>query len=110
MLNKDIDNGTVEAKFSDVETMLSTIADLLTDKSKVVLTTRKTAIFSGENFADWVYQKLDDNYNFDIIRYQLDSPSIEEWLTTERLQKLPTNLALTLSNPVLLGYLRYIND
>lgn len=110
LLSKDIDNGTVEAKFSDVETMLSTIADLLTDKSKVVLTTRKTAIFSGENFADWVYQKLDDNYNFDIIRYQLDSPSIEEWLTTERLQKLPTNLALTLSNPVLLGYLRYIND
>lgn len=110
LLSKDIDDGALEAKFSDVETMLSTIADLLTDKSKVILTTRKTAIFSGDNFADWVYQKYDDKYDFDVVRYQLDNPSIEDWLTPERYKKLPQNLTNSLSNPVLLGYLRYINE
>jgi hypothetical protein len=110
LLSKDIDDGASEAKFSDVETMLSTIADLLTNKSKVILTTRKTAIFAGENFADWVYSKTDDIYDFDVIRYQLDSPSIEDWLDSERYHILPQNLTNSLSNPVLLGYLRYIDD
>lgn len=110
LLSKDIDDGALEAKFSDVETMLSTIADLLTNKSKVILTTRKTAIFAGENFADWVYRKTDDTYDFDVIRYQLDNPSIEDWLESERYQALPQNLTSSLSNPVLLGYLRYIDD
>lgn len=110
LLSKDIDDGASEAKFSDVETMLSTIADLLTNKSKVILTTRKTAIFAGENFADWVYSKTDDVYDFDVIRYQLDNPSIEDWLDSERYHILPQNLTNSLSNPVLLGYLRYIDD
>ena len=50
LLSADLDNGGVNADFKEVETMLSTIAELLTDRSKVVLTTRKTAIFSGESF------------------------------------------------------------
>lgn len=110
LLSKDLDDGAMDAKFSDVETMLSTIADLLTDKSKVILTTRKTAIFSGENFADWIYQKIDDKYDFDVIRYQLDNPSIENWLTPERYKMIPQNVANSLSNPVLLSYLRYIDN
>lgn len=110
LLSKDLDDGAKEARFSDVETMLSTIADLLTSNSKVILTTRKTAIFSGDNFADWVYQKIDDRFDFDVIRYQLDSPSIEEWLTPERSKMIPQDIVSSLANPVLLGYLRYVND
>ena len=47
LLSRDIDNGKKGVKFDDVETMLSTIAELLTNQAKVILTTRKTAIFSA---------------------------------------------------------------
>lgn len=50
--------------------MLSTIGDLLTDEAKIILTSRKTAIFAGTEFIDWV-----DSYNgnFDVIRFQLEN-------------------------------------
>ena len=53
LLSKDLDRGLTNARFEDVETMLSTIGELLTKNAKVILTTRKTAIFSGESFYDW---------------------------------------------------------
>ena len=49
LLSKDIDPGKVGMlnEFEQVETMLSTIGELLTDNAKVVLTSRRTAIFAG---------------------------------------------------------------
>ena len=87
--------------------MLSTIADLLTDRAKVVLTSRKTAIFSGASFADWYADQKEKHSSFKLIRYQLDSPTVEQWLPKERRQNLPFQNPDSLANPVLLSYLRY---
>jgi len=109
LLSKDLDNGQMDAKFEKVETMLSTIAELLMDNAKVILTTRKTAIFAGESFYEWYTQLKEKGYNFKISRYQLQTPSINDWLPKDRIAKLPSNFE-KISNPVLLGYLRYLDD
>ena len=111
LLSADLDNGGVVADFKEVETMLSTITDLLTDRSKVVLTTRKTAIFSGESFIDWYYDRIDSSFAFDIVRYQLGAPSLQDWLDARRRKAFgERNIGSSIANPVLMGYLRYIND
>lgn len=111
LLSADLDNGGVVADFREVETMLSTITDLLTDHSKVVLTTRKTAIFSGESFIDWYYDRVDSSIHFDIIRYQLNAPSLHDWLDARRRKAFgERHIGASIANPVLMGYLRYIND
>lgn len=111
LLSADLDNGGVVADFKEVETMLSTITDLLTDHSKVVLTTRKTAIFSGESFIDWYYDRIDSSFRFDIIRYQLGAPELHDWLDARRRKAFgERNIGASIANPVLMGYLRYIDD
>ena len=109
LLSKDLDNGELEAKFNKVETMLSTIADLLQDQAKVILTTRKTAIFAGESFYEWYQQLSRRGYSFTISRYQLGNPSMTDWLPAYRIKQLPQNFE-KISNPVILGYLRYLDD
>lgn len=111
LLSKDIDPGKADQlnEFEQVETMLSTIGDLLTHESKVILTSRKTAIFAGAEFESWV-----DSYDgkFDVIRFQLDKPDIKEWLSPERYNEI-TSRAIpldSLSNPVLLTYLRNVDN
>lgn len=111
LLSADLDNGGVNVDFKEVETMLSTIAELLTDQSKVVLTTRKTAIFSGESFIDWYYDRIDSSIKFDIIRYQLNAPSLQDWLDARRRKAFgERHIGSSIANPVLMGYLRYIGD
>ena len=111
LLSADLDNGGVNIDFKEVETMLSTIAELLTDHSKVVLTTRKTAIFSGESFIEWYYDRIDSAFNFDIIRYQLNAPSLHDWLDARRRKAFgERHIGSSIANPVLMGYLRYIDD
>ena len=53
LLSRDMDRGREKLSFKMVETMLSTIAELLIDNTKVILTTRRTAIFTGEEFTEW---------------------------------------------------------
>ena len=111
LLSADLDNGGINIDFKEVETMLSTIAELLTDHSKVVLTTRKTAIFSGESFIEWYYDRIDSSFNFDIIRYQLNAPALHDWLDARRRKAFgERHIGSSIANPVLMGYLRYIND
>ena len=111
LLSADLDNGGMTIDFKEVETMLSTIAELLTDHSKVVLTTRKTAIFSGESFIEWYYDRIDSSFNFDIIRYQLNAPSLHDWLDARRRKAFgERHIGSSIANPVLMGYLRYIDD
>ncbi len=111
LLSADLDNGGVNVDFKEVETMLSTIAELLTDHSKVVLTTRKTAIFSGESFIEWYYDRIDSAFNFDIIRYQLNAPALHDWLDARRRKAFgERHIGSSIANPVLMGYLRYIDD
>ena len=111
LLSKDIDPGRTDQlnEFEQVETMLSTIGDLLTNESKVILTSRKTAIFAGAEFEDWV-----NSYNgkFDVVRFQLDKPNIKEWLSSERYDEIrKAEIPLeSISNPVLLTYLRNVDS
>lgn len=108
LLSKDLDNGANEALFTDVETMLSTIAELLSENTKVLLTTRKTAIFSGDSFYDWYNKLIDNGCDFNISRYQLENPIIRDWLPADKFRVLDKSIN-DISNPVLLGYLRYVD-
>ncbi len=109
LLSRDIDTGEEETNQNKVETMLSTLAELLTDQAKIVLTTRKTAIFAGENFYEWYMKHSDNGKRFQVIRYQLGNPSIDSWLSATKRKHLPTNFA-NIINPVILGYIRYLDD
>lgn len=109
LLSKDIDPGknNQQDDFEQVETMLSTIGELLEGEAKIVLTSRKTAIFAGAEFSEWV-----DSYQgkFDVVRIQIEKPEIREWLSAERYEtiverKIPID---SISNPVLLTYLRNV--
>ena len=106
LLSKDLDSGQEKGNFEEVETMLSTIADLLTDKSKIILTTRKTAIFSGDKFIEWYFAQQDKGYDFTVARIQLMEPTPSDWLSPEQMAIIPNNIS-QINNPVLLSYLRY---
>ncbi len=107
LLSLDLDKGYEAISFDGVKTMLSTIAQLLEGNSKIVLTTRKTATFNGEQFTDWFnYQRENLKRNFDIERIQLLSPNIKEWIDPSKLKMLPSAID-DLSNPVLLSFLHY---
>ncbi|GKW19591.1 hypothetical protein PEC302107_13200 [Pectobacterium araliae] len=99
----------VEDNYEKTEPMLETISELLTDSAKVVLTTRRTAIFDGDDFHQWIASHKED---FDVIRIRIHEPQIEDWLPTIRLEKImATGFPLSkLSNPVLLSFLRCIDD
>lgn len=106
LLSKDLDYGQKKVCFEEVETMLSTIASLLTDKSKIILTTRKTAIFSGEKFIEWYFSQQERGNNFSVVRIQLMDPTPNDWLSPEQIELIPNNIS-QINNPVLLSYLRY---
>lgn len=111
LLSKNIDYGSDGqlSEFEQVETMLSTIGDLLDGSAKVILTSRKTAIFAGTEFMDWVEKHNDA---FDVVRFQLEKPNIKDWLSNERFDAISSqNVPIDrISNPVLLTYLRNIDD
>ncbi|MEZ9848777.1 NACHT domain-containing NTPase [Vibrio breoganii] len=104
------ESATDETKnYESTEPMLDTISELLTDKAKVVLTTRRTAIFDGDEFHQWIENHEND---FEVIRLRIQEPRVEDWLSPERLQSIcaagfPIE---NLSNPVLLSFLRCISD
>lgn len=93
--------------FEQVESMLSTIVDLLTDNAKVIITSRKTAIFNSEEFHNWM---IDRNIDYTLAKVTIAEPSIENWLHKERLEIIQSNNfpVEQIANPVLLTYLRYI--
>jgi len=95
--------------FDEIETMLDTIGNLLERNSKVILTTRKTAIFSGLEFDKW-YQKW--NSKFEITRLSLKEPRIKDWLGLIRFDKIiDKNIPIqNIANPVILSYLKNISE
>lgn len=94
-------------QFEQVESMLSTIVDLLTDNAKVIITSRKTAIFNSEEFHNWM---IDRNIDYTLSKVTISEPSIENWLPRERLEIVQSNNfpIEQIANPVLLTYLRYV--
>lgn len=95
--------------YEHTEPMLETISELLTKSAKVILTTRRTAIFDGDNFHSWVEQHGED---FEIYRIRINEPTIDDWIPANRLDALKAaNFPIErLSNPVLLSYLRCISN
>ncbi|NRF16417.1 NACHT domain-containing protein [Vibrio coralliilyticus] len=104
------ESATDEAtNYETTEPMLDTISELLTNKAKVVLTTRRTAIFDGDEFHQWIENHEND---FEVIRIRIQEPRVEDWLSAERLNKISSAgfPIENLSNPVLLSFLRCISD
>lgn len=95
--------------FDTTEPMLETIGELLTNSAKVILTTRRTSILDGDDFHDWMTRH---SAEFNVIRIRIENPTIENWLTAERLNILIENRfpIEKLCNPVLLSYLRCIPE
>lgn len=95
--------------FEVVEPMLETIGELLKEKAKIILTTRRTAIFNGDEFHGWIGDHQGD---FELIRIRLSEPQISDWLDARRLRLLEEVSVPVerIENPVLLSYLKYIND
>ncbi|WP_440778928.1 NACHT domain-containing protein [Pseudomonas syringae] len=96
-------------EFENSEPMLETIGELMRGKAKVILTTRRTVIFEGDDFHQWVERHSDD---FDLIRLRLHEPRIVDWIDPHRLNKIKSaSIDIeSISNPVLLSYLRCISE
>lgn len=108
LLSEDLDSGNTKNARKKGETMLSTIADLLHDNAKIVLTTRKTAVLSGEEFLEWFQGRFGLDSDVHLSRYVLGQPMLDNWLTSAQIRMLGDKI-FGISNPVLLGYLKYLN-
>ena len=110
LLTKNIDSGGLDSSddFEQVETMLSTIGDLLQGNAKVILTSRKTAIFAGSEFYECTEKY---NHKFEVVRFLLEKPNVKQWLRTDRYNIIKSkNIPLDyIANPVLLTYLRNVD-
>lgn len=103
----NISNIDISTAFDEIETMLDTIGNLLENKAKIILTTRKTAIFSGLEFDKW-YEKW--NKKFQVSRFSLKEPRIKDWLGMDRFNVVKDhNVPIQyIANPVLLTYLKNV--
>lgn len=98
---------TRDSNKTDVESMLSTIVDLLQNDAKIVITSRKTAILNSEEFIETINSSIE---SFSLARFEIKEPTIENWLTPDRYSVIEDNgfPINQISNPVLLSYLRNI--
>ncbi|WP_308603412.1 NACHT domain-containing protein [uncultured Fibrobacter sp.] len=104
LLSKDCDSSLEKKR--DVESMLNTIITLLKEDAKVVITSRKTAFFSGDDFFRWIQQSEN---SFETHRITIAEPNINDWLTEEKINYFNRYAfpLTSVANPVLLGYLKY---
>jgi hypothetical protein len=105
----DIVKSEKDKVFGEVETMLDTIGNLLKGNAKIILTSRRTAIFAGQEFQNWLKKWNDE---FDSTRFSIEIPRIKDWLTLDRLtairdSQIPVE---NIANPVLLTYLRNLEE
>ncbi|MBX7204651.1 MAG: hypothetical protein K1X81_04465 [Bacteroidia bacterium] len=104
----NISDSDVSKSFDEIETMLDTIGNLLEKNAKIILTTRKTAIFSGLEFDKWLAKW---NTKFNVTRLTLKEPRIKDWVGTTRFNQIKDrNIPIQyIANPVLLTYLKNIS-
>jgi hypothetical protein len=92
-----------------IETMLDTVAMLLENQAKVLITTRRTAIFSDADFDTWC-----DQYKgrFAAERLVLHPPVPQDWVGATRSRRIDGlgSASFALANPVLLSSLRNLDD
>lgn len=96
--------------FQQVENMLSTVVDLLSGEAKILITSRKTAIFNSEEFIEWMNNK---NIHYSLLRIIIAEPSIENWLPQNKIEKIQEYSKIpvaNIANPLLLNYLKYLPE
>lgn len=91
----------------DSKTMLDTIAELYLKgcSTKIVLTSRKSAIFTGDIFEEWAQNHLPF---CNITRISIEEPTIKDWIGYEKAnylekQRIPFS---NIVNPILLAFMR----
>ncbi len=106
LLSKDISE---PAANRNAESMLKTLVDLLDSKAKIIITSRRTALFNGEEFFEWMQQS---SKKYQVARYSLATPQISDWLAPEQIKILEeANIPINnISNPVLLSYIRNTSE
>jgi len=97
------------SSFENKEPMLETVSELLTGRAKVIITTRRTVLFDGDEFHKWLDRHAED---FRVVRIRIQEPRVADWLPRPRLDQLASaGLRMdAMANPVLLSYLRCIDD
>lgn len=108
LIHKDSQSSSKKS-FENAESMLDTIKELLHKNAKVVITTRRTSIFDGEEFQQWIDRTDND---FIVSRYRIMEPKIEDWIGHDKAEKI-TSLGIDIKkivNPVLLTYIRYMKE
>lgn len=105
LLRKNEETGEFENK----EPMLETVSELLTGSAKVIITTRRTVLFDGDEFHQWLDRH---SASFDVVRIRIHEPKVEDWLSTDRRDALAgAGISVeNIANPVLLSYLRCIDS
>jgi hypothetical protein len=105
LLRKNEETGAFENK----EPMLETVSELLTGRAKVIITTRRTVLFDGDEFHQWLERHAE---SFAVVRIRIQEPKVSDWLNPDRLSRLTTaGLQMdAIANPVLLSYLRCIDE
>lgn len=100
-------DGNEENDFNNREPMLETIGDYLKNNAKIILTTRRTILFDGDDFHKWVEK---NETEFELVKIKINEPRIKDWLDHERLELLrSTGIEINnIANPVLLSFLRCI--
>ena len=95
---------------NEAQNMLNTIASLLSNnsKAKIVLTSRKSSIFTGELFDTWIGES---NLFCDIYRYELSAPNVVQWIGNEKAEILKEEMPELFysANPILLSTISKIN-
>lgn len=101
--------GEANKNYENAEPMLETIGDLLSNEAKIIITSRRSAIFDDYVFEEWL-GRFHNKFKF--IRYRIDSPKIDDWLTNERKKSLEdVGISInSMANPVLLSYLRFLKE
>ncbi|MCB9261186.1 MAG: NACHT domain-containing protein [Flavobacteriales bacterium] len=99
---------TRDSTKEEIESMLSTILELLDGKAKIIVTTRKTALFSSEEFFESVENSTKD---FHVARFEIFQPNIDNWLSKDKINLIELHgiPKESIENPVLLSYLRNIS-
>lgn len=92
--------------------MLTTIVDLLGEDSSawILLTTRNSAIFSGDLFEQWVLNKI--GKNCEVERIRILKPSVKDWLGQDLYDQFKrTGVDIeNIANPVLLTFIKNNSD
>ena len=103
LLSKEVTSEKEQQR--DVESMLTTIFNLLRDKAQIVITSRKTVMLNGDSFQNALLRRKTP---FNVLRITLAEPDINDWLDyNQRKVLISAGVSLeNVANPAVLSYLR----